>query len=325
MARVITDVSTAAAALKRGELVALATETVYGLGGVALWPQTVARIFEVKGRPTFDPLIVHVPDLEAARQLVTNFPPVAEKIAHKFWPGPLTMVLPKAAHVPDLVTSGLPSVAIRIPSHPLALQLLREVGLPVAAPSANLFGRVSPTTAAHVQDQLGDRIDWILDGGPCCVGVESTVLVVPASGTPTLLRPGGVSLEEIEALIGPVHRPAETADESAQKSPVAQLAPGSLPQHYAPLTPITITDLAAPPPPGRWGSLAFRHCPNADQYAAVEILSPDGHLAHAAAGLFAAMRRLDAQGLQGIMTEKFPEGGLGRAINDRLRRAAHRD
>lgn len=325
MARVITDVSTAAAALRRGELVAFATETVYGLGGVALWPETVARIFEVKGRPTFDPLIVHVPDLKSAQQLVTQIPPVASLLASRFWPGPLTMVMEKAAHIPDLVTSGLPSVAIRIPSHPLALQLLREVGLPVAAPSANLFGRVSPTTAAHVQDQLGDRIEWILDGGPCTVGVESTVLNVPASGRPTLLRPGGVSLEEIEALIGPIHVQTGESTASSKDSPVAQLAPGSLPQHYAPLTSITLSDLSTPPPPGRWGALAFRECPHADRYAAVEILSPQGHLPQAATGLFAAMRRLDEQGLEGILTEKFPEEGLGRAINDRLRRASFRE
>lgn len=324
MARVITDVSTAAAALQRGELVAFATETVYGLGGVALWPETVARIFEVKGRPTFDPLIVHVPDLSSAQHLITQLPPLATRLANQFWPGPLTMVMEKAAQIPDLVTSGLPSVAIRIPSHPLALQLLREVGLPVAAPSANLFGRVSPTTAAHVQDQLGDRIEWILDGGPCAVGVESTVLNIPQSGRPTLLRPGGVSLEEIEALIGPIHQPADVATASTEGVPVAQLAPGTLPQHYAPLTSIALSDLSAPPPPGRWGALAFRECPHADRYAAVEILSPQGHLAQAAAGLFAAMRRLDALGLDGILTEKFPEEGLGRAINDRLQRAAFR-
>lgn len=325
MARVITDVSTAATALRKGELVAFATETVYGLGGVALWPETVARIFEVKGRPTFDPLIVHVPDLPAAHKLVKSLPPVAVQLASKFWPGPLTMVLEKAEQVPDLVTSGLPSVAIRIPSHPLALRLLREVGLPVAAPSANLFGRVSPTTAAHVQDQLGDRINWILDGGPCTVGVESTVLNIPNDEHPSLLRPGGVSLEEIEAQIGPIGRPAEAASTPAESRPVAQLSPGSLPQHYAPLTPITVANLSASPPRGKWGALAFRDCPHADQYAAVEVLSPDGHLAAAAAELFAAMRRLDSLGLEGILTERFPEEGLGRAINDRLRRAAYRE
>ncbi len=320
MARVISDVSIAAGALQGGELVAFATETVYGLGGVALWPETVARIFEAKGRPTFDPLIVHVPDLATARELVTEFPPLAERLAREFWPGPLTMVLPKAACIPDLVTSGLSSVAIRIPSHPLALELLRQVGLPVAAPSANLFGRVSPTTAAHVANQLGARIEWILDGGPCEIGVESTVLVIPTSGPPTLLRPGGVTLEAIESVIGPVVCPEANSSKTKQ----AQLAPGSLPQHYAPVTPVSIGNLEDEPPAGRQGVLAFRHCPHPERYAAIEILSPSGHLAHAAAALFAALRRLDAQHLDGIVTEEFPHEGLGRAINDRLHRAAYR-
>ncbi len=323
MARMITEVAIAAEALQRGELVAFATETVYGLGGVALWPETVARIFEVKGRPTFDPLIVHVPDLAAVRELVTEFPACAERLAREFWPGPLTLVLPKAACIPDLVTSGLGSVAVRIPRHPLALELLRRVGLPIAAPSANLFGRVSPTTAAHVADQLGDRIEWILDGGPCEVGVESTVLAIPASGPPTLLRPGGIPLEQIEAVIGPVLLPScdDTTDVAPSDRP--QLAPGSLPQHYAPATPVTIGNLADDPPSGRFGALAFRHCPHLERYAAVEVLSASGNLSQAAAALFAALRRLDSQSLDGILTERFPDEGLGRAINDRLQRAAY--
>lgn len=325
MARVISEVSIAAGALQRGELVAFATETVYGLGGVALWPETVARIFEAKGRPTFDPLIVHVPDLTAVRELVTEFPPLAEHLAREFWPGPLTMVLPKAGCIPDLVTSGLSSVAIRIPSHPLALELLRQVGLPIAAPSANLFGRVSPTTAAHVVDQLGDRIEWVLDGGPCEIGVESTVLFIPPSGPPTLLRPGGVTLEDLERVIGPISQPAANSPTEKTGPEPAQLAPGGLPQHYAPLTRISIGNLIDAPPSGRVGALAFQHCPHPERYAAVEILSPSGNLAHAAAALFAALRRLDALHLDGIIAERFPAEGLGVAINDRLRRAAYRE
>ena len=320
MARVISDVSIAAEALQRGEIVAFATETVYGLGGVALWPETVARIFEAKGRPTFDPLIVHVPDLTAVRHLVTQFPPVAERLSHEFWPGPLTLVLPKAACVPDLVTSGLPSVAVRIPQHPLALELLRAVGLPIAAPSANLFGRVSPTTAEHVVEQLGNRIEWILDGGSCEVGVESTVLAISESGPPTLLRPGGITLEQIEAVVGHVMLPSN----SPSAGGAAQLAPGCLPQHYAPETPITIGNLADAPPRGRFGALAYQNCPDRERYAAVEILSETGSLSQAAAALFAALRRLDALHLNGIVTECFPDKDLGRAINDRLKRAAYR-
>ena len=324
MARVITEVLIAAAALQRGELVAFATETVYGLGGVALWPETVARIFEAKGRPTFDPLIVHVPDLAAVRELVTEFPPLAERLAREFWPGPLTLVLPKAACIPDLVTSGLSAVAVRIPSHPLALQLLRKVGLPIAAPSANLFGRVSPTTAAHVADQLGDRIEWILDGGPCEVGVESTVLALSESGPPTLLRPGGITREQIESSIGEVRLPASDSPADEEAPPRAQLAPGSLPQHYAPATPVSMGLLPDVPLSGRYGALVFQHCPHPELYAAVEVLSSSGNLSQAAAALFAALRRLDAQQLDGIVTERFPDEGLGRAINDRLQRAAYR-
>lgn len=321
MAQIIDDVAIASAELRRGELVAFATETVYGLGGVALWPETVVRIFEVKGRPSFDPLIVHVPSTAAARHLVTEFPRQAEILAEAFWPGPLTLVLPKVGSIPDLITSGLPAVAIRVPSHPQALELLQSVGLPVAAPSANLFGRISPTTAAHVEHQLGSRINWILDGGPCQIGVESTVLTFLES-QPVLLRHGGIPFEEIESVVGQVALPVRVPNNT--EATHAQLAPGSLPQHYAPRTPLVISDLSAAPPPGRWGALAFQQVPHSARYDVVEILSPEGELRTAAANLFAAMRRLDELGLDGIMTELFPEAGLGRAINDRLRRAAYR-
>lgn len=326
MAHITSDISAAADALKRGELVAFATETVYGLGGVALWPETVARIFEVKGRPTFDPLIVHLPELRHVERYVTRIPPLARALADRFWPGPLTLVLPKVPEIPDLVTSGLGSVAVRVPAHPMALELLRQTGLPVAAPSANLFGRVSPTTAQHVADQLGDRIDWILDGGPCSVGVESTVLSIPDLGPPTLLRPGGVTVEEIEDLIGPVLTPGHQGQDSEAQP---QVAPGQLPQHYAPTTPIVIASCTSGDGPeweraARVGFLAFQTCSDVDCFAAIEILSPSGNLREAAANLFAAMRRLDALGLDLIIAQPFPESGLGRAINDRLRRAAHR-
>lgn len=315
------DPEEAARILRDGGIVALPTETVYGLGANATDVQAVARIFEAKQRPEFDPLIVHVPDTEAARCYVQSFPPVAEKLAVRFWPGPLTMVLPKTAAIPDLVTSGLSQVGLRVPSHALMQSVLRMAGVPVAAPSANLFGRISPTTAQHVADQLGDRIDYILDGGPCAVGVESTVIQL--ADPPRLLRPGGVSLERLEEEIGPIEIVASTDNPGDQ----SQLAPGMLPQHYAPQTRMKLIreGESFPDLPGdlRVGVLWFRN-PLVRHVLAGEVLSREGDDREAAANLFAALRRLDDQTLDLIVAELLPEKGLGRAINDRLRRAASR-
>lgn len=318
-----TDVRHAAALLRRGKLVAFPTETVYGLGADAFDVRAVARIFEVKDRPRFDPLIVHVADVSWLERLATDVPDAARRLAERFWPGPLTLVLPKTHAVPDLVTAGLPTVAIRVPDHPMALDLLRTIDLPVAAPSANPFGQISPTRAEHVAEQLGNKIDYILDGGACRVGVESTVLQLTGNG-PLLLRPGGLPVEEIEPLIGPI---------AALRSPEATTtegrpSPGMLSRHYAPRTPLVIASVAAPPPSGqRTGLLAFEPPsePLVANFAAVEVLSAAGDLAEAAANFFGALRRLDAQPLDLIMATPFPERGLGRALNDRLRRAAARD
>lgn len=314
-----TSPETAARILREGGIVALPTETVYGLGANALDPQAVARIFAAKQRPEFDPLIVHVPDVGAARSLAEEFPPLAEQLAERFWPGPLTLVLPKKNSIPDLVTSGLPHVGLRVPAHPLMHQVLQLANLPIAAPSANLFGRISPTTARHVADQLGDRVDYILDGGPCAVGVESTVLQL--ADKPRLLRPGGLALEDLEALLGPVEVVRPT-DDPGNKS---QVAPGMLPQHYAPRTPLRLIDtgnVITQLPQGKIGLLRFRDALDLPA-SAQEILSPWGDDRLAAANLFAALRRLDALNLDLIVAELLPERGLGRAINDRLRRAAH--
>jgi L-threonylcarbamoyladenylate synthase len=309
-------IADAARRLQAGGLVALPTETVYGLGANALDSRAVVRIFEVKQRPFFDPLIVHVPDLEAARALLTRIPPTAVDLAHRFWPGPLTLVLEKQPIVPDIVTAGLPTVAIRVPAHPIAQALLRAAGCPIAAPSANLFGRISPTTAEHVQEQLGSLVDLIIDGGPCRVGVESTVLSLVDS-PPVLLRHGGIPLEELEAVVGQIRLPAATDDSGPMP------APGMLTQHYAPRTPLRIVS--------NWcdvtgdstvGVLAFRKFDRRGAFGRVEILSSTGDLAEAAANLFAVMRRLDAAGLRMILAEQAPNFGLGRAINDRLQRAA---
>jgi L-threonylcarbamoyladenylate synthase len=308
------DVADAAAVLLAGGLVAFPTETVYGLGAHALNPTAVARVFEVKQRPRFDPLIVHVPDWRSVPTLVTDIPPLAEQLMARFWPGPLTLVLPKAAIVPDVVTAGLPTVAVRCPRHPVAQALLRQSGVPIAAPSANRFGCLSPTTAEHVREQLGAAVGRILDAGPCSVGVESTVVAIDEEGV-TLLREGGVPREELEALAGPIR--CAQGDRSRPSSP------GQLPRHYAPETPLRLWDEAtAAQLRGRIGLLAFREPVPEGPWSAVEILSTEGDLREAAATLFAKLRALDAMNLDWIVAQPAPEVGLGRAINDRLRRAA---
>lgn len=307
----------AATIVRQGGVVAFPTETVYGLGANAFNPLAVARIFEIKKRPLFDPLIVHVADLRELQGLVSFLPPQGEELIRRFWPGPLTLVLKKKNEVPDLVTAGLPTVAIRMPKHPVALALIQEAGCPIAAPSANLFGYVSPTTADHVRGQLAENVDLVLDGGPCEVGLESTILSL-VEEKPALLRPGGLPVEEIESVIGAVERnPGE------EKSPSS---PGRLPKHYAPRTPILLDwrweDLEAYRS-RRIGFLAFRKVAHRFPFQHVEVLSSAGDLREAAAHLFAAIRRLDALGLDVILAEPVPEVGLGLAIMDRLRRASN--
>lgn len=322
------DIERAAAILVGGGLVAFATETVYGLGANALDVKAVARIFEVKARPRFDPLIVHIADRNWLSPLVVEVPEAARRLIDRFWPGPLTLVFPKTNRVPDLVTAGLPTVAVRMPAHPTALDFLSRVEIPVAAPSANRFGKVSPTTAQHVVDQLGGDIDYVLDGGASIVGLESTV--VDFSGdSPTLLRPGGLPLEKIQGVIGPV-RLLDAANSTGSKAAGpdqadAQRAPGMLAQHYATQTPLVVAPCGSPlPNAARIGLLAFVPEFDLDGFAAVEVLSLQGDLAEAASNLFAAMHRLDALRLDVIIARGVPNIGLGRAINDRLARASHR-
>ncbi len=312
------NIAAAAAVLRAGGLVALPTETVYGLGANALDALACAGIFAAKERPFFDPLIVHVADLEMVAQLTSGFGETARLLARRFWPGPLTMVLRKNAErggVPDIVTSGLATVAIRMPSHPVALELIRRAGCPVAAPSANLFGRLSPTTAQHVAEQLGERVNFILDGGPCAVGVESTIIDLSGE-TPTLLRPGGVPLEALQAVIGPI---AVAAGSSEQPT-----APGQLASHYAPRTPLVLFNGQPPQvPPGQSaGLLTLRPAHPTRQYTLATSLSSTGDLTEAATNFFTALHQLDAAGLHIIYAESLPEIGLGRAIVDRLRRAS---
>jgi L-threonylcarbamoyladenylate synthase len=296
--------------------VAFPTETVYGLGADALNASAVVRVFEAKARPSFDPLIVH---LSAAEEVDTISPTRDERVtrlAARFWPGPLTLVLSKRPSVPDLVTAGLDTVGVRVPDHEAARALVREAATPVAAPSANPFGYVSPTCAEHVQAQLGDAVDLILDGGPCRVGLESTILSL-VTEPPLILRPGGVAREDLEQALG---RPLELAGPAARP-----LAPGQLSRHYATRTPLRLLARAGEPAPagaGRVGLLALSRAPESGGYAAVEVLAPDGRLATAAARLFAALRRLDGSGLDLLLAEPCPETGIGRAIMDRLRRCA---
>ncbi|HMK76125.1 MAG TPA: L-threonylcarbamoyladenylate synthase [Thermodesulfobacteriota bacterium] len=307
----------AAKIIKGGGVVAFPTETVYGLGADAFNPLAVARIFEVKRRPYFDPLIVHVANPSDVKKLAKETPSNAKKLIERFWPGPLTIVLLKEEKIPDIVTAGLPTLAIRMPNHPMALALIEESKCPIAAPSANPFGYLSPTTAEHVRDQLGDEVDLILDGGPCPVGVESTIVSF-LEEKPMLLRPGGVSLEEIESIIGKVEIPSIESRPSA---------PGMFPKHYAPRTPILLDwseknlDLYEDK---NIGLLLFQEPKDNLKSHSVEILSTKGDLREAAANLFAAIRRLDALNLDLIVAEPIPEVGLGRAIMDRLRRAASR-
>jgi L-threonylcarbamoyladenylate synthase len=296
----------AAGLLRAGKLVAFPTETVYGLGADATSDRAVARVYEAKGRPSFNPLIVHVPDLYHARELAC-MGPKAEALAAAFWPGPLTLVLPQkpSAGLSPLVTAGLPSVAIRVPAHPLAQRLLRAFGGPVAAPSANPSGRVSPTRAEHVLQGLSGRVDAVLDGGPCAVGLESTIVL--ADPEPVLLRPGGIPVEALESVLG--ERLALGGDAGKPTSP------GQLASHYAPEAGLRLNATEA-----RDGELLVGFGPVAGRIS----LSASGDLVEAAARLFHILRQADRLAGPGgrIAFAPVPEAGLGVAINDRLRRAA---
>ena len=296
--------------MRAGRLVAFPTETVYGLGGDATNERAVAEIFAAKGRPRFNPLIVHVPGLAEAEALAV-FDDRARNVVARFWPGPLTVVLQRRGDcgLSLLASAGLDTVAIRAPAHEVAQALLRETGRPLAAPSANRSGRVSPTEAAHVFEELGERVSLILDGGRTQVGLESTVLDISGE-TPALLRPGGVTLEQLTRLLGPV-------DVSANDSPKS---PGMLASHYAPLLPLRLEVVRASP-----GEALLAFGPEAPSgFAEVMWLSRTGDLSEAAANLFGMLRRLDGPPFTGIAVMPIPEHDLGRAINDRLRRAAAR-
>jgi L-threonylcarbamoyladenylate synthase len=321
----------AAACLRAGGLVAFPTETVYGLGVHALDVAAVRTLFAAKGRPTHDPLIVHVPSLSEARALVTAVPPSAASLAARFWPGPLTLVLPKRPIVPDEVTAGLPSVAIRVPSHPVAQALLRACGIPIAAPSANLFSRPSPTRAAHVLADLEGRIDMVLDAGPTVVGVESTVIDLTGP-TPRVLRPGGVPVEALAAVLGMDPLEAAPVDTS-----LPMPSPGLLERHYSPRAPLTVYEgdavqvmvalRSALAGAARAGHRVGLLLMDEDQAHAlpgeVRTLGPLANMDAVAANLYAALRELDAAGVDLILAHGVGDArGVGAAVRDRLRRAA---
>lgn len=311
----------AARILAHGGVVAIPTETVYGLAGNAFDPKALARIFAAKGRPTFDPLIVHVADFADLPRVVAHWPASARKLAEAFWPGPLTLVLPKHTDIPDLATSGLSTVGVRMPAHPVAREIIRLAGVPLAAPSANLFQKISPTTAQHVSDQLGGLIDGIVDGGACAIGLESTIVGFRGE-QPILYRPGAITPEMLMAVVGAVERHVPTSHPGEPET--AQPAPGLLERHYSPATPLLLGNWPAELPE-RVGLLAFGTLPDcASRCASVFQLSETGDPVEAAARLYAGLRSLDAQGLDVILASPLPEAGLGIAVNDRLRRAASR-
>jgi L-threonylcarbamoyladenylate synthase len=296
----------AAALIREGKLVAFPTETVYGLGANALDARAVEKIFRVKGRPHTSPVIVHAESRKAAPSLVTEWPSEAEKLASEFWPGPLTLVLPKRASIPDIVTAGLPSVGIRVPANAFALALLVEAGVPIAAPSANRFTELSPTTAAHVRKSLNGDVDFILDGGPTQVGIESTVLSL-AGSKPVLLRPGMITAEQIEQVIGKIERSG-----AAPEGP--HLSPGQHARHYSPRTPLVL-DL---PATGR-GAYLWR---TRQVESARSVQMPEDPAEYAAM-LYDTLHQLDDQGFDWIAVEPPPDAPEWTGIRDRLTRASH--
>ena len=311
---IIRDPQIAAELLTQGHLVGIPTETVYGLAANALNAQAVVNIFEAKKGPYFDPLIVHIADMHHMERFARGIHEKAYRLAEMFWPGPLTIVLPRQEIIPDIVTSGLDSVGLRVPNHPITLELLRNLEFPLAAPSANPFGYISPTTARHVQDQLEGKVSAVLDGGPCSVGVESTIVHCSPDGQITLLRQGGVPLELIQHCVGEVE--VQLHSSSNPK------APGMLASHYAPRTKLqigAIDDLIRQNPDLHVAYLSFQI--NHPGVPGI-VLSAQGDLSEAARNLFAAMRELDEKKYDLIVAELMPDIGIGRAINDRLLRAA---
>ena len=310
-----TSVSEAARLLKAGEVVAIPTETVYGLAGNAFEPKALAKIFAAKERPTFDPLIVHIADIAQLTDIAKDIPDSAYRLAEAYWPGPMTIILPKKDCIPDLCTSALPSVAVRFPSHPVAQAIIKESGLPLAAPSANLFKHVSPTSAEHVAAQLADRIAGIVDGGPCSVGVESSIISLTGE-KPTVLRPGAITPEMFKAVLGEV-----AIKESTSKPGQPMLAPGQCDTHYRPQVPLYYGEVPAGYTlPEHTVRIAFGS--QAGPIPATVNLSATGDMVEATSKLYAFMHDLDKTEYDLILVDPIPNTGVGMALNDRLKRAS---
>lgn len=316
MSIISTDISKAAALLNAEELVAIPTETVYGLAGNIFSEKAIKSIFKTKERPFFNPLIVHIPSVEQLSDIVSYIPEKAQHLADAFWPGPLTLVLKKNSRIPDLITAGKGTVAVRIPNHPLALELLRQLEFPLAAPSANPFGSISPTTAQHVSDYFKGNIKMVLDGGPCQRGIESTIIGFEGDN-PIIYRLGSTAIEDIEAIVGPIA--------IKNKTEIAPDAPGMLERHYAPKTVTILTDDISEAiktySNKRIGVLAFQNTTEHDAIQFQIVLSKSNDLTEAASKLYDALHQLDTHDLDVIIAERFPDIGLGKSINDRLQRA----
>ena len=312
-------ISDAVDALQRGRLIGLPTETVYGLAGNALDPHVVAEIFQAKRRPHFDPLIVHVASLDDARKLSPQFPKAAETLAERFWPGPLTLVLPRAPDLPDLLSAGLETIAVRMPAHPIATEVIQKAGFPLAAPSANRFGSISPTQASHVLQELDgeDRVAGVLDAGPCQLGLESTVVGFPEENRAVIYRLGGLEVEELRSVLGRVDvvRAFDAVDDPSL-SKRGEQSPGMLARHYAPRTPLLLLDADE--------DIPAAYVDHTKTFLSLKTLSQTENLVEAAANLFGALRRLDEGPGDVIIARRMPDEGIGQAMNDRLYRAAEK-
>lgn len=312
------DISKAVAILKKESLVAIPTETVYGLAGNIYSENAIKSIFETKQRPLFNPLIVHIPSADYLENIVSYIPKKAKLLADKFWPGPLTLVLPKKDNIPDVITAGKTTVAVRVPNHPVTLELLKQLDFPLAAPSANPFNRISPTTAQHVENYFKNKIEMVLDGGACKNGIESTIIGFE-DDTPIVYRLGSISIEDIEAVVGEI-----SIKNKKENSPEA---PGMLNKHYAPSTPTVLSTNVSEElkkhPNKRIGILSFKTSFENHAVQHQIIVSAKGDLAEATSKLYDALHELDNLDLDIIIAEIFPDFGLGKSINDRLQRAAH--